>query len=112
MGKRIKCYSVRLQSLEAISAKCYKATAFDGSTALVPMSQVFNTDRDVENSDAWWIAAWFIEKPELTLQVSRKKIGWFDRESGRMLPNYTVERHVPEPKEAVERGPIPELRKA
>lgn len=112
MGKRIKCYSVRLQSLEAISAKCYKATAFDGSTALVPMSQVFNSDREVEKSEAYWIAAWFIDKPDLGLQVSKKKIGWFDHASGRMLPNYTVERHVPEPKEAVERGPIPELRKA
>lgn len=32
---RIKCFSVRLKDLVSISEKAYKATAFDGSTAII-----------------------------------------------------------------------------
>lgn len=74
--KKTKCYSVRLQSLISISDKCYKATAFDGSTALIPKSQVFGQDYDVLKSDAYWISCWILEKNDL--QFSTKKVGWYN----------------------------------
>lgn len=91
---KTKCYSVRLQSLVSISDKAYKATAFDGSSDIFPASQVFGQDYDVQKSDAYWIAAWILGKK--SLQYSTKKEAWFDSESGRMLPTYTVEKHKPE----------------
>ncbi|WP_315403003.1 hypothetical protein [Hoylesella saccharolytica] len=90
---KTKCYSVRLKSLASISAKAYKATAFDGSTAIIPKSQVIAPDFGVSKSDAYWIAAWFLEKTEL--QYSGKKEAWFD-ERGAMLPSFSVKKHVPE----------------
>lgn len=58
---KTKCYSVRLQSLFSISDKAYKATAFDGSSDVLPASQVFGQDYDVQKSDAYWIAAWIMK---------------------------------------------------
>ncbi len=110
-SRRVKCYSVRLESLVSISPKCYRATAFDGSTALVPKSQVYGMDTAAEKSEAYWIAAWYIEKPDVHLQAARKKIGWFDKTTGRMLPQITVEKHVPAPVAPVEPTVHPELRK-
>ena len=76
---KIKCYSVRLQSLTSISEKSYKATAFDGSTAFIPKSMVFNYDYEVQKSEAYWIAAFILEKEDCKLQYSSKKIKWFER---------------------------------
>lgn len=104
---RVKCYRIRLESLVSISAKCYKATAFDGSTALVPKSVVYGTGSGEAPSQACWVAAWFMEKPDNALQHSRKHIGWFDKESGRMLPHIVVQKHVPAPKPPVQR-PVPQ----
>jgi hypothetical protein len=103
MGAKIKCYSVRLDSLTSISEKAYKATAFDGSTAIIPKSMVMGKDYDVQKSDAYWISCWILEQKEL--QYSTKKEAWFDRDSGKMLPTYTVEKHVPAKVEAVEVQP-------
>ena len=89
---RTKCYSVRLQSLSRISAKAYKATAFDGSKDIIPASQVFGQDDDVKKSEAYWISAWILEKK--SIQYSTKKEAWFD-ENGEMLPSYHVEKHTP-----------------
>lgn len=75
--KRIKCYSVRLKSLISISDKAYKATAFDGSTAIIPKSQVFDSDNEVLKTDAYWISAFILEKEDRNLQYSDKKIKWF-----------------------------------
>ena len=87
------CYSVRLESLTRISDKAYKAVAFDGSSDVIPASQVFGQDWDVQKSDAYWISAWILEKK--SIQYSAKKQAWFD-ESGKMLPTYTIERHQPD----------------
>lgn len=76
---KTKCYSVRLQSLVSISDRAYKATAFDGSTAIIPKSQVFGLDYDVQKSDAYWIAAFILDKPDCKLQFSSKKVMWFNR---------------------------------
>lgn len=90
---RTKCYSVRLESLVSISDRAYKATAFDGSEAILPKSQVFGQDYDVQKSDAYWIASWILEQK--SLQYSTKKEAWFDSETGRMLPTYTIVKHKP-----------------
>jgi hypothetical protein len=102
MGK-VKCYSVRLQSLTDISEKAYKATAFDGSTAILPKSCVFDCDYDVSKSEAYWIAAWILEKKEL--QYSHKKEGWFNTVTKRIEPAVIVERHVPARIEPVNTNP-------
>jgi hypothetical protein len=75
--KKIKCYSVRLESLTSISEKAYKATAFNGSTAIIPKSMVFDYDYEVQKSCAVWIAAFILEKSDL--QHSNKKVRWFER---------------------------------
>lgn len=89
---KTKCYSVRLQSLVSISDKALQAIAFDGSEAIIPKSQVFGQDYDVHKSEAYWIAAWILEKKDL--QYSHKKSAYFD-ENGRMLPDYKIEKHKP-----------------
>lgn len=99
MAGKIKCYSVRLDSLTSISEKAYKATAFDGSTAIIPKSMVFGRDYEVQKSDAYWIAAFILEQKDL--QYSTKKEAWFDRDSGKMLPTYTIEKHIPKKIEPV-----------
>ena len=72
--KKTKYLSVRLESLRRISDKCFKAIAFDGSEALIPASCVYGQDTAVTKSDAWWIAAWILEKRDL--QHSTKKFMW------------------------------------
>jgi hypothetical protein len=74
---KIKCYSVRLECLTQISEKAYKATAFDGSTAIIPKSMVFGRDYEVQKSEAVWIAAFILEN--CSLQYSSKKVKWFNR---------------------------------
>ena len=89
---KTKCYSVRLEYLVSISDKAYKAVAFDGSTAIIPKSQVFGQDYSVQKSDAYWISAWILsQKP---IQYSSKKEAWFN-ENGDMMPTYFLEHHKP-----------------
>lgn len=102
------CYSVRLESLVRISDKAFRASAFDGSSDIIPASQIFGVDADVVNSSAYWISAWILEKK--SLQYSRKKQAWFD-ETGRMLPTYTVTRHVPEKVGAVKSNILEDLKR-
>lgn len=103
---KTKCYSVRLQSLVSISDKAYKATSFDGSSDILPKSCVFGHDYEVQKSNAYWIAAWILEKKEL--QFSTKKEAWFD-ENGRMLPTFIITKHKAEKKEKVVSNIIQEL---
>jgi len=105
---KTKCYSVRLESLVSISDLAYKARAFDGSEAIIPKSQVFGTDYDVQKSEAYWITAWILEKKDI--QYSTKKEAWFD-ENGNMQPSYHVEHHKPERKQVINIEPIKELSK-
>jgi len=106
---KTKCYSVRLESLFSISEKAFKATAFDGSTAVIPKSQVFGKDYDVIKSDAYWISEWILKQK--SLQYSYKKETWFDSVSRDMLPTYTVTHHIPEKKEKVLSNEISELKR-
>lgn len=102
------CYSVRLESLTRISDKAYKAVAFDGSSDVIPASQVFGQDWDVQKCDAYWISAWILSKK--SIQYSQKKQAWFD-ENGKMLPTYTIERHTPDKVEAKESNEIDDLKR-
>lgn len=108
---KTKVLSVRLQSLVSVSDKAYKATAFDGSTAILPKSQVFGQDYEVQKSDAYWIAEWILKQKDL--QYSDKKVAWYNQDSGRLEPNITVivEKHVPERIEIKEVEPIKELQR-
>lgn len=106
---KTKVLSVRLQSLVRISDWAYKASSFDGSEDILPASQVFGRDYDVQKSDAYWIAAWILEKKNL--QYSDKKIGWYNPTTGRVEPNITItiEKHIPLKKEVTSIEPIKEL---
>jgi hypothetical protein len=108
---KTKVYSVRLQSLTSISAKCYKAKAFDGSEALIPKSQVFGKDYDVSKSDAYWISAWILEQKEI--QYSTKKEGWYNPDKDKVEPPFfmQIEHHKPEKLQPVETNFIEELKK-
>jgi hypothetical protein len=102
------CISVRLESLVRISDKAFKATAFDGSSDIIPASQVFGRDYEVTKSEAYWISSWILEKK--SIQYSGKKQAWFD-ENGHQLPTYTIERHQPEKREAKENNEIKSLKR-
>lgn len=104
----VKCLSVRLESLVKISDKAYSARAFDGSESIIPASQVFGHDFDVNKSDAYWISEWILrQKP---IQYSHKKEAWFDSETRKMLPTYTVEKHKPTKKNPLKTNEIPILK--
>ena len=105
---RTLCYSVRLESLVRISDKAFKATAFDGSSDIIPASQVFGVDYEVMKSDAYWISAWILEKK--SIQYSGKKQAWFD-ENGHQMPTYTIERHMPEKLDPKENNIIQEIKR-
>lgn len=105
---RTLCYSVRLKALERISERAFLATAFDGSSDIIPSSQVFGDDLSVSSSDAYWISAWILSKK--SIQYSRKKQAWFD-ESGKQLPTYTVQKHVPCKIKPIHDNEITELKK-
>lgn len=105
---KTKCFSVRLQSLVSISDKAYKAIAFDGSTAIIPKSQVFGPDYEVQKSAAYWISAWILEQKNI--QYSDKKEAWFS-EDGRMLPKITITKHKPEKKSPIKNNTIKNLKK-
>ncbi len=106
--KKTLCYSVRLDSLTRISEKAYKATSFDGSSDIIPVSCVFGRDFEVMKSDAYWIASWILPKKDI--QYSSKKQAWFNEE-GQKLPTYTVEKHEPKRMEAKESNIINDLKR-
>lgn len=89
---KIFCYSVKLESLVSISDKCFLARSFDGREDLIPKSQVFGQDYSSQKSDAYFISAWILSKKNL--QYSTKKAVWIN-ESGKVLPTYTFEKHIP-----------------
>lgn len=91
--KKTKCYSVRLLSLVSVSDKAYKANAFDGSECIIPKSQVFCQDYEVQKSDAYWISSWLMEQKDI--QYSTKKVGWWNPKTHRIEPNIQVEHHKP-----------------
>ena len=106
---RSLCYSVRLLSLTVISDKCYLATAFDGSEALIPKSQVFGQDYTVQKSEAYWISEWILKQKEL--QYSGKKLATFDTVTRKEVPTWTIEKHEPIIIQPLENNTIKELKR-
>jgi hypothetical protein len=106
---KVKCYSVRLESLVSISDKAYKAVAFDGSSDIIPKSCVFGPDNEVQKCEAFWISVWILEKK--SLQYSEKKSRWFDKDTHEQLPDYYVEVHRPIKQAPVSDNSIPDLEK-
>lgn len=106
---KVLCYSVRLSSLTSISEKAVLATAFDGSEAILPKSQVFGQDYSVNKSEAYWISEWILKQKEL--QYSAKKEAWFDSVTRKMQPTYKIEKHEPEKHEPKESNNIERLKK-
>lgn len=100
---------MRLQSLRSISAKACKATDFAGTSDIIPESQIFGRDNDVVKSDAYWIAAWILEKK--SIQYSTKKEAWFDSKTRKMLPTYTVTYHTPDRIEPLDNNTIKKLKR-
>lgn len=107
--KKTFCYSVRLVSLTDISDKSYKATAFDGSSCILPKSCVKAMDYEVQKSAAYWIAAWILKQKDL--QYSCKKQGWYNPATGIVEPpfNTIIEKHIPAKVDAVQFQPNKEL---
>ena len=95
MMKKTKCVSVRLSALVSISDRAYKAVAFDGSEDIIPKSQVFGQDFDVQKSEAYWISEWIMQQKNI--QYSNKKIGWFNHNTKSIEPSFNtiVEKHIP-----------------
>ena len=87
-----KCYSVRLKSFTSISDKCYKAVAFDGSEALIPASQYYGIDYDVQKSEAHWIGSWILSKKNM--QYSTKKWTIFSK-TGKNIGQIEFTHHTP-----------------
>lgn len=106
---KILCYSVRLSSLTVISDKCYKATAFDGSEALIPKSQVFGQNYNVSKSEAYWISEWILKQK--SLQYSSKKQAWFDTLTRKEVPTWKIEKHEPIKIDPLENNTINELKR-
>lgn len=106
---KILCYSVRLSSLTEISDKCYKVTAFDGSEALIPKSQVFGQDYSVQKTDAYWISEWILKQK--SLQYSTKKQSFFDTITRKEVQTWIIEKHEPVRIEPLKNNTIQELRR-
>ena len=92
-----------------ISDKAFKAESFDGNSDVIPASQIFGRDFDVDKSDAYWIGEWILGQK--SIQYSYKKSAWFDSDTRRMLPTYTVEKHKPEKREIVDNNFINDLKR-
>lgn len=97
LSKKTRAISIRLKSLIEISPKCYKAEDWQNNSALIPKSQVFCQDYEVQKSDAWWVAEWFVLKEEFKLMVSIDKRAWYNPATGKIEPNYDTEfeHHIP-----------------
>lgn len=105
---RVKCFSVRLASLEPISRLAYKAVAYDGSNDIIPVSQVYGQDYEVAKSEAWWISEWILEKKSLL--YSHKKSAMFDSKTRKRLPDIIIEKHHPAYVQPIEDNRIDDLR--
>lgn len=89
----ILCYSVRYASLREVSPKAVLITGFDGSSDIIPKSQIFGPDESVEKCDAVWIAAWILEKKNL--QYSTKKKNWFAPCERRVADHIVISHKAP-----------------
>lgn len=71
---KTKCYSVRLKSLIRISDKAYKAESFDGSTDIIPASQIFGIDSDVKKAMLIGLVHGFSKRKIFNIQIKKRLI--------------------------------------
>jgi hypothetical protein len=90
---KTKVISVKVQSLISISDKAYKITSFDGSSDIIPKSQVFGEDFSNAKSESYWISEWILNQKNI--QYSRKKTAFWNDKTNRIEPIITVEKHTP-----------------
>lgn len=74
-----KCFSVRLKDFIRISEKAYKAYAFDGSSAIIPVSQYFGEDIETTKSKGYWLTEWILKKTNIQRKLSDPKVSWFNK---------------------------------
>lgn len=101
------CISVKVKDYQIITDKAVKIICFDGSEAIIPKSQIFGPDFDSKKSDAYWIAAWILEKKDI--QYSIKKQAYFD-ENRNKYDVVQVVRHNAPKMDPVSNNEIDELR--
>jgi hypothetical protein len=104
--RQTKCLSVRVKSLEYLTAKCCKIISHNGTEALIPASCVFGRDASVKKSEAYWIAEWILKNKNI--QHSSRKVGYFHEKYG-ILPEISIKKHVPQKIKATEVSIISEL---
>lgn len=89
--KSVRCYLVRLKELVSISDKAFKAVAHDGTTAILPKSQVIMPSLQHENG--YWISCWIMDQKEL--QHSKKTVAWVNPGTFKVKYEVITEHHVP-----------------
>lgn len=90
---RTKCYSVHIKSICDISDKAVKIEDFNGNSAIIPVSQIFD-EKDTGKSIIVWVAAWILEKKGLT--YSRKNVAVYNDYTQKIEPYIIVEKIRPE----------------
>lgn len=103
------CYSVRLKDYVQVSAKATKLFAYDGSTLVIPSCCMLRPDFKKDN--AYWIAAWVLDKNSKQFQFSTKRKGWYDPRKREVRPYIEIEYHEPSNIEPVSDNSIDELRR-
>lgn len=76
-----KCFSVAVKDCQRISANCFRVVTYDGSEALVPVSQVYGTDPLKPGN--MLLTSWILERKNL--QYSSKTPIWVDEHSGNVV---------------------------
>ena len=99
---------VRLKSRESLTPLARQAIAVDGSTDIIPNSQIYGQDYDVVKSEAYWISDWILRKK--SLQYSQKKKAYFDKDTRKRLPEFIIEKHNPGYVKPVEQNIIADLK--
>lgn len=89
-------YSVKLESIERISPKCWKVRDVNGTEALIPDSQYL--ERDSEREDSHWFSKWILERVNLKYDHKIKKYKSFYATESSDINCYYEEKiiHVPE----------------
>jgi hypothetical protein len=65
--------------------------AHDGTTAILPKSQVIMPSLDYENG--WWITCWIMDQKQL--QHSKKIVAWVNAGTYKVKRETIVEHHIP-----------------
>lgn len=103
------CYSVKLVEYYRISPKATKIFSYDGGKLIIPTSCMLKPDPRADN--AYWIAAWILDKNRGKFQFSDKIKGWFDPRKRDVRQYIEIEIHEPEYVAPVKDNTIDELKR-